>query len=80
MPCTPAQQALDQAQSTAFMRNFYASLGMRELTLERAIRHRKGEPAAPPRLAPRRHRGCLVSKVIESDPSLAALSAGRRKL
>jgi hypothetical protein len=47
MPCTPAQQALDQAQSIAFMRNFYASLGMRELTLERAIRQSKGLPVAP---------------------------------
>jgi hypothetical protein len=26
MPCTRAQQALDQAQSIAFMRNCYASL------------------------------------------------------
>jgi hypothetical protein len=55
MPCTPAQQALDQAQSIAFMRNFYASLGMRELTLERAIRHSKWLPVAPsPPVAKRR--------------------------
>jgi|GraSoiStandDraft_5_1057265.scaffolds.fasta_scaffold575677_1 hypothetical protein len=47
MPCTPDQQALDQARSTAFMRNFYASLGMRRQTLERAISHGKGLAVAP---------------------------------
>jgi hypothetical protein len=47
MPCTPAQQALDQAQSIAFMRHFYASLGMTKLTLERAIQHSRGLPVAP---------------------------------
>jgi hypothetical protein len=47
MPCSPAQQALDQAQSIAYMRNFYASLGMSEPTLERAIRHSKRLPVAP---------------------------------
>jgi hypothetical protein len=57
MPCNPAQQALDQAQSIAFMRNFYASLGMRKLTLERAIQHGKGLPLAPSGPAVRRRRG-----------------------
>jgi hypothetical protein len=57
MPCTPAQQALDQAQSIAFMRNFYASLGMRKLTLERAIQHVKRLPLAPSAPAARRRRG-----------------------
>jgi hypothetical protein len=49
MPCTPAQQAIDQAESAAFMRNFYASLGMREETLERAIQQAKERqvPAQP---------------------------------
>jgi hypothetical protein len=57
MACTPAQRALDQAQSTAFMRNFYASLGMRKLTLERAIRHSKGFPVADSAPVPRRRPG-----------------------
>jgi hypothetical protein len=57
MPCNSAQQALDQAQSIAFMRNFYASLGMRKPTLERAIQHGKGLPLAPLALAVRRRRG-----------------------
>jgi hypothetical protein len=57
MPCTPAQQALDQARSIAYMRNFYASLGMREVTLERAIQHGKGLPLVPPAPAARRSRG-----------------------
>jgi hypothetical protein len=51
MPCTPAQQALDQAESTAFMRNFYTSLGMREQILERAIQQAK-EPSAPGQQTP----------------------------
>jgi hypothetical protein len=57
MPCTPAQQALDQAQSIAYMRNFYASLGMRKQTLERAIQHGKGLPLAPSPPAAGRRRG-----------------------
>ena len=57
MPCTPAQQALDQAQSIAYMRNFYASLGMSKATLERAIQHGKGQLLAPPAPAARRRRG-----------------------
>jgi hypothetical protein len=57
MRCIPAQQALDQAQSTAFMRNFYASLGMRKSTLERAIQHGKGRPFAPAEPAGRRRPG-----------------------
>jgi hypothetical protein len=47
MPCTAAQQALDRARSIAYMRNFYASLGMRTQTLERAISHGKGLPGVP---------------------------------
>ena len=39
MACTPDQQAVDQARSAAFMRSFYASLGMSKQTLERAISH-----------------------------------------
>jgi hypothetical protein len=46
MPCTPEQQALDQAESAAFMRNFYASLGMRAQTLERAIQQTREPPLA----------------------------------
>ena len=46
MPCTPDQHALDQARSAAFMRSFYASLGMRKQTLERALSHGKGLPVA----------------------------------
>jgi len=57
MPCTPAQQALDEAQSIAFMRRFYASLGMRKLTLERAIQHGRGLPVAPVAPAARRRPG-----------------------
>jgi hypothetical protein len=57
MPCTPAQQALDQANSAAFMRNFYASLGMRKMTLERAIQHAKGIPVRPQPAKPERRRG-----------------------
>jgi hypothetical protein len=51
------QQALDQAQSIAIMRNFYASLGMRKLTLERAIQDTKQLPVAPSSPAARRHPG-----------------------
>ena len=47
MPCTPDQQALDRARSAAFMRSFYASLGMRKQTLERAMSLGKGLPVAP---------------------------------
>jgi hypothetical protein len=56
MPFTPAQQALDQARSVAFMRAFYASLGMRKQTLERAISHGKELPGAPPAPVARRPR------------------------
>jgi hypothetical protein len=54
MPFSPAHRALDRARSIAFMRNFYASLGMSRLTLERAIRHIKGVPVAPLESAPTR--------------------------
>jgi hypothetical protein len=57
MPWTPSQRALDQVQSAAFMRNFYASLGMRQSTLERAIQHGKGLPVASAEPAGRRRRG-----------------------
>jgi CHAT domain-containing protein len=52
MSCTPAQQqALDRAESAAFMRNFYASLGMRKQILERALQqarepHLLAQPAS----------------------------------
>jgi hypothetical protein len=57
MPCTPAQRALDQARSIAFMRIFYASLGMRKPTLERAISHRKELAVAPSASVARRRPG-----------------------
>jgi hypothetical protein len=46
MASSPAQRAFDQAQAVASMRHFYASLGMREETLERAMQ-RVGMPTKP---------------------------------
>jgi hypothetical protein len=57
MACTSDQQALDQARSAAFMRDFYASLGMRKETLERAVLHAKGLPVAPSAPVARRRPG-----------------------
>jgi hypothetical protein len=57
MACTPDQQAVDQARSAAFMRSFYASLGMSKQTLERAISHGKGLPVGPSAPVTRRRPG-----------------------
>jgi hypothetical protein len=57
MPRTPAQQVLDQTQSTAFMRGFYASLGLSKLTLERAIQQSKGLAATASTPLPRPRPG-----------------------
>jgi hypothetical protein len=57
MPRSPAQHAFDQAQSAAFMRNFYASLGMTKSTLERAIQHGKGLPVPSAEPTGRRRPG-----------------------
>jgi hypothetical protein len=57
MPDIPARQALEQARSIAFLREFYASLGMRKVTVERAIQHGKGLSLAPSTPVMRRRPG-----------------------
>jgi hypothetical protein len=78
MPGTPAQQVLDHAQSVAFMRNFYASLGMRKLTLERAIRHSRGLPLAPAEPALRRRPGRPRRKLPAADPAHSLKEKARK--